>query len=156
MVSCLHMAAGRFHLLMEACRVREVLDPADLDPVPEHGGRLLWRGSVIQALDARVLLGEADSVPPCGAVVCDEQEGAEPVLVLCDRVYGLQRADERDLRPMPPTAGPIMAMAGRVMADPAGTVIMYLLKQGGLRQRMDHPDGGQTVPPGAPAGYAGE
>jgi hypothetical protein len=102
MLRCLHIRSGRYHLLVHAEGVREVLDLSEdsCDHEETHGCRL-WRGSSIKVLDLCKLFEDQGCCSPQAALVYGTDEAEPPLMLTCDQVIGLVQAEETSFRPLP-------------------------------------------------------
>lgn len=132
MKSCLHILSGEFHLLVDTLNIREALE---IDGEVERGlhGRHLWRGISIPGLDLREFLGEDNPPPPLAALIYEESEKGEPVMLLFDRIFGLLRHDEASFMAVPHSSGRITDYVDGLIKDPATGHLLFHLKQGVLR-----------------------
>lgn len=134
MTHYLHLASLRYHFLVDALHIHEVLEP-DAAAGRLQPGRVLWRGSSIPVLDLRKMLGEADPPPPRWALIYGE-DTAPPAMLLCDRVFGLLKAGEADFRHLPPAAGGIVRFADSVLPNSATGRLFFHLKPEVLREQL--------------------
>ena len=125
MTSYLHIACLPYHLLLDAQYVREVLELDDADEGSVQGCRL-WRGSTVQLLDLRTVLGQSEpSLPRTGLVY---GENNPPLMLLCDRVFGLVACDETAFKKLPRSAGAVAHLVDAVMPVAATGQMLYHLK----------------------------
>lgn len=135
----LRICVSRFHLLVDTCHVREVLEVAGegSDAAMQRHGRRLWRGNSLRALDLRRLLDDADPPPAHAALVYAENGNEAPVVLLCDQVIGLVRAPEASFCEIPPLMGRIKDFFDRLVPDPVSGRLLLCLKPGILQNEHD-------------------
>ena len=98
----LQVSAGPYQFLLDAPGIHEILDLAS-----DHAGTAGyrdWRGCVLPAINARMLLGMQDhTLPPlhAGVVYSAGVEDA-PLMLELDRVGRLRYVEEHQLQRLPP------------------------------------------------------
>lgn len=133
MTGCLHIVSGKFHLLVDTFHVREVLE-IDEEVESRLHSRRLWRGAGIPVVDLREFFGGAAPPPPRAALVYDETEAGDPLMLLFDRIIGLFRFDILSLIAVPHSSGRITEYVDGVIKDAATGQLLFHLKRGVLRQ----------------------
>jgi chemotaxis signal transduction protein len=129
MMNFLHIAVAQYHLLVNTTHIREVVELDQDDDNPLHGCRM-WRGTSIATLDLRLMLGVMAPLPPNGSLVYEENESDVPILLLCDRVFGLVRAEEADFKIVSRSLGRIAHFIDAVLPDSSSRKLFFRLKQG--------------------------
>ena len=134
MTSCLHILSGQFHLLVDTLNIREALE---IDGDVERGlhGRRLWRGISIPVLDLREFFGEDTHPTPLAALIYEESENGEPVMLLFDRIFGLLHTDESSFMAVPRSSGRITDYVDGLIKDAATGQLLFHLKQGAFKIR---------------------
>lgn len=120
----LHICSGRHELLIDAVRVREVLELEGGDSAQKIGEMHLWRGESIQVVHLSELLEETSEgggqnggvKSGCaGLVLGSEYESTLPALILCDRVVGLIDVSESAFLQVPPVTTRISFFIDKVL-----------------------------------------
>lgn len=122
MMRYLHICCGRFHLLIQAEGVLEVLDLVDEQENAgneAHGCRL-WRGSSIRVVHLRNLLEEAfEHNPPQAALIYSAENAESPIMLTCDQVIGLVQAEESAFCSLPYFEGELGRYFDKALSVPA-------------------------------------
>ena len=127
MVNYLHRECLQYHLLLDAQHVREVLELEASGEGYVHGCHL-WRGSTVQVLDLRTVLGETKPSLPRAGVVYGEND--PPLMLLCDGIFGLVQSDDTALKKLPHSAGPIAHLVDAVLPDANTGRLLFHLRPG--------------------------
>jgi chemotaxis signal transduction protein len=125
MAGYVQIGCFRYHLLVDTRHVLEVLELETADD--RHGSsRWLWRGSSIQVLDLRILLGTTGQPLSRSALVYGESDPS--FILLCDKVFGLVQGDEAAFRKLPHSAGRISHFVDAVLPESSTGLLRYRLK----------------------------
>lgn len=126
MENYLHIQAGRYHLLLDAMSVHEILEPHAEDAGAAAGHRL-WRDKALRVASCRELLGEAPRTDGEGVTVV-YAVNEEPLLLDADRVVGLKRICESEWVAAPPLPEAVERLFDRVCTDFSTGGLLYRLK----------------------------
>ena len=129
MTNCLYITSLQYHLLVDIHHVREVLELDDMTDENLHGS-LFWRGSSVPVRDLRKMMGEPLPQPPRIGVVYGENDDKQPVMLLCDKVYGILRCEESGRLAFPEDSGRVSECADSILAHPKTGQLLFHLKQG--------------------------
>ena len=129
MTTYLHIIARTYHVLIDTRSIREVLD-SDTVGDGQVNEWHLWRDAAIQTRDLRRMLGELSPLPHRGALVYAEQDQVQPLILLCDGVLGLVRAEDTDFCDVPRNAGAVAGFVDRIMPDSSGNQLLFRLRKG--------------------------
>lgn len=125
MAGYLQIACSRYHLLVDTRHVLEVLE-LETDDGRHGSSSWLWRGSSIQVLDLRILLGSTS--PPLSGSALVYGESDPSFILLCDKVFGLVQDAEAAFRKLPHSAGRISHFADAVLPESSTGLLRYRLK----------------------------
>ena len=122
MKTYLHVIADRYHLLLDATVVHEVVTEGVASGTGEHAE---WRGRVLPVVDTRRLLEAHDTGTrdtgtrnEHAAVVYGlDHAGELPLFLKVDAVCGLRRLDEGDFFYLPPVPAQTASLFDRVHLD---------------------------------------
>jgi len=125
MANYLRIAGSDFKILLDAVRVHEILD-AGADAA--HARYLEWRGRVLRTVSLRTLLGAHCGPTTDVVAVVYEPEGAiAPIVLIVDRVLGLESVEESGFLALPPLPEAVERLFSKVRLDPVSGEQAYLL-----------------------------
>lgn len=116
MKTYLHVVAHRYHLLLDATVVHEVVS----EGLTSGGGaHIEWRGRILPVIDTRRLLNGTHEVPEATVAVVYglDHAGESPLFLKVDAVCGLRRLDEGHFFYLPPVPAQTAALFDRVHLD---------------------------------------
>ena len=129
MTNCLYIASLQYHLLVDIRHVWEVLE-IDINNVTIMHDCRFWRGNSLRVHDLRRMLGELKPSPARIGVVYGENESDQPVMLLCDKVFGIVHHNESARLSLPHESGQITDIVDSVLPDPATGQLLYHVRQG--------------------------
>jgi len=117
-----------FRLMVDAFRVHELL-VRDAAGRIRGSGHMAWRGRLVPEVALPALLGRTADDPAAGGVdlIYGDDMSATLVMLRADRVIGLRRVEDAELRFLPPLVPGLAQLFSGLILDPAdGKGILWL------------------------------